>query len=407
MKNTLTFIAVVLFTLGLTHNLMSLPEGSPAAYANDKASNFRTCATSGCHSGTAVTNSAATITSNIPSTGYVPGTTYTFTATVNKPGYVRFGFQASPQDSVGNYKGTMIVTNTTKTKITNTKYITHTQSGNNQSSWSWNWTAPALGSGQVKMSGALMAANNNGGTSGDSVYKVSVTLNECFKSPTNLVGVPKGTAVTLSWTKNTCANGYKIMYRAVGATTWKYVTLADTNQRIIYGLTYSTDYEYAVASINGTILSSYSTMKYFSTYCQCFNPIVVIDSIGTNGVKFYMDDDSCGVRYKIQYRKVGKVAWTTKIVGDTVNTLIVTGLTANTPYEFQARRECNSTGTYYSTWNVISPFNTNLRVGYNEDAKTVIKTVDVLGREISPTSSGIVIYIYSDGSISRKYNVER
>lgn len=409
MKNTLTFIAVILFIMGLAHNLSSSPDGAPSGYAFDKATNFRTCATSGCHSGTSVIadTSIAKITSNIPSTGYVPGTIYTFTATVNKPGYVRFGFQASPQDSVGNYKGTMIVTNSTKTKITGTKYITHTQSGNSSSSWSWNWTAPTLGSGQVKMSGALMAANNNGGTSGDSVYKVSVTLNECFKSPTNLIATPKGTSVTIAWAKNSCANGYKIMYRAVGATTWKYITLPDTNQRIIYGLTYSTDYEYAVASINGTTTSLYSTMKYFSTYCQCFNPIVVIDSIGTNGVKFYIDDDSCGVRYRIQYRKVGKLAWTTKIVGDTVNTLVVTGLTANTPYEFQARRECNSAGTYTSIWNLISPFNTNLRVGYNEDDKTVVKTVDVLGREISPTSSGIVIYIYSDGSMSRKYNVER
>ena len=136
MKNTLTFIAIILFTLGLTHSIISSPDGAPSGYAYDKASNYRSCATSGCHSGTAVfaDTSIAKITSNIPSTGYVPGQTYTFTATVNKPGYVRYGFQASPQDSAGNYKGTMIVTNTTKTKITGTKYITHTTSGNSSSS---------------------------------------------------------------------------------------------------------------------------------------------------------------------------------------------------------------------------------------------------------------------------------
>ena len=134
MKKTLLFVAIILFLVGLTHNIISSPDGAPSGYAFDKASSYKTCAYSGCHSGTAVTadTSIAKITSNIPSTGYVPGVTYTFTATVNKPVNVRFGFQASPQDSLGNYKGTMIVTNSTKTKITGTKYITHTTSGNSQ-----------------------------------------------------------------------------------------------------------------------------------------------------------------------------------------------------------------------------------------------------------------------------------
>ena len=239
---------------------------------------------------------------------------------------------------------------------------------------------------------------------------VIVTLSgfsKCLAPPTTTTRVPLGTSVTISWSKNICANGYKIRYRPLGTNTWKYKIVSDTNKTTIYFLNYSTDYQFSVASISGTIISSYSFNKTFRTLCECFNPIVVIDSIGTNGVKFYIDDDSCGTRYRIQYRIVGKAAWVTKIVGDTVNTLVVTGLAANTPYEFRARRECNLTGTYTSTWNVISPFNTNLRVGFNEDDKTVIKTVDVLGREISPTSSGIVIYIYSDGSISRKYNVEK
>ena len=100
MKKTLTLIAIILLIAGEVHNLISSPDGAPSGYAYDKASNYRSCATSGCHSGTAVIadTSIAKITSNIPSTGYVPGQTYTFTATVNKPGYVRYGFQASPQD---------------------------------------------------------------------------------------------------------------------------------------------------------------------------------------------------------------------------------------------------------------------------------------------------------------------
>jgi len=398
MKHTLTFIAIILFTLGLTHSIISSPDGAPSGYAYDKASNYRTCATSGCHSGTAVfaDTSIAKITSNIPSTGYVPGQTYTFTATVNKPGYSRFGFQASPQDSLGNYKGTMIVTNTTKTKITGTKYITHTQSGNSQSSWSWNWVAPALGSGQVKMSGALMAANNNGGTSGDSVYKVGVLINECFKAPTSIVSVPKGTSVTINWVKNTCATGYKIMYRAVGSPTWKYITLPDTASKTIYLLTYSTNYEYAIASINGAVLSTYSTMKYFTTLCNCTQPAYFLDSLTATSNRFNWSDDSCGVRYKIQYKKSTAAAWTTKIVGDTVNQYTISPLAANTTYVYQFRKECNSTGTYGSTWitgSFITPIPT---------ARIVISITDIYGNPSPEVPNKLLIYRYNDGTTEKK-----
>ena len=389
MKNIITFIAIILLIAGLAYNLSSSPDGAPSGYAFDKATNFRTCATSGCHSGTSVIadTSIAKITSNIPSTGYVPGTTYTFTASVNKSGYVRFGFQASPQDSVGNYKGTMIVTNTAKTKITGTKYITHTQSGNSSSSWSWNWIAPALGSGQVKMSGALMAANNNGGTSGDSVYKVNVTINECFKAPTGIVATPKGTSVAISWTKISCASGYKIMYRAVGATTWKYITLPDTATKSIYALTYSTNYEYAIASINGTVISAYSTMKYFTTLCDCPQPLYFLDSLTSTSNRFNWTDDACGVTYKIQYKKSTATAWTTRVVGDTVNQYTIGPLVPNTTYVYQFRKQCNATATYNSTW-ITGAFTSG----------PIIQSPDLVK---TTTIGNMKIYYYSDGTIKK------
>jgi hypothetical protein len=396
MKKTITFIAIVLFLVGLTHNIISSPDGAPSGYAYDKASNYRSCAYSGCHSGTAVfaDTTIAKITSNIPSTGYIPGQTYTFTATVTKPGYVRFGFEASPQDSLGNYKGTMVVTNTTKTKITGTKYITHTQSGNSSSSWSWNWVAPALGSGQVKMSGALMAANNNGGTSGDSVYKVSTIINECFKSPTNIVATPKGTSVTINWTKNPCATGYKIMYHAVGSPTWKYITLPDTATKAIYLLSYSTNYEYAIASINGTTLSAYSTMKYFTTLCECTQPAYYLDSLTPTSARFNWTDDACGSRYKIQYKKSTATAWTTRIVGDTVNQYTISPLAINTTYVYQFRKECNATGTYGSAWITGSFYTAPL-------AKIVVKITDEFGVEVQETSNKLLFYHYNDGSVKK------
>lgn len=387
MKKLITLIAFIFLLAGLSYNIISSPDGAPSGYANDKASNFRTCAQSGCHSGfTPVTAPNATITSNIPSTGYVPGQTYTFTAAVISP-RVRFGFQASPQDSVGNYKGTMIITNTSKTKITGTKYITHTVSGNSSSSWSWNWIAPALGSGQIKMSGALMAANNNGGTSGDSVYKVSTTINECFKYPTNLVATPKGTSALVTWTKNTCANGYKIMYRAVGAATWKTSTLPDTAQKNLSGLTTSTNYEYQIASLNGAVISDYSAMKYFTTLCSCPAPAYYLDSLTSTSNRFNWVDDACGVTYKIQYKKSTATAWTTRTVGDTVNQYTIGPLAPNTTYVYQFRKQCNATATYNSTW-ITGAFTSG----------PIIQSPDL----VRTTMIGnMKIYYYSDGTIKK------
>jgi hypothetical protein len=244
------------------------------------------------------------------------------------------------------------------------------------------------------MSGALMAANNNGGTSGDSVYKVSYSVNECFKEPTNLVATFKGTSALITWTKITCATGYKIMYRAIGATTWKTITLPDTAQKNITGLTYSTNYEYQVASINGALLSTYSTMKYFTTLCNCSQPAYFLDSLTSTSNRFNWTDDSCGVRYKIQYKKSTATAWTTKIVGDTVNQYTITPLATNTTYVYHFRKECNSTGTYGSAW-ITGAFTTPVL------KQVVVKITDQFGNITEPTSGKLLLYYYNDGTVKK------
>jgi hypothetical protein len=123
-------------------------------------------------------------------------------------------------------------------------------------------------------------------------------------------------------------------------------------------LNYSTDYQFAVASISGGVTSVYSFNKTFRTLCECFEPIVVIDSIGANAVKFYMDDDSCGVGFRIQYRVVGTNAWNTLTVRDTAQTLISPVLNQNTTYEYRSRRECKIDGSYVSKWNQTWEFTT-------------------------------------------------
>jgi len=136
----------------------------------------------GCHSGVATT-SAGLITSNVPLTGYIPGNTYTITATIAVAGINKFGFEISPQGATAAQKGTLVVTNITETKLlgTTAKYITHKSTGTaglGSKTWTFDWIAPAVGSGNAILYGAFVAANANGTNSGDQVFLSNLLIQE-------------------------------------------------------------------------------------------------------------------------------------------------------------------------------------------------------------------------------------
>ena len=458
--------------------------GAPSGKANDPASGNSNCTS--CHSGTATTNAAiGNITTNIPASGYVPGTTYQITANVVYAGKTRFGFEISPQNSSGIQKGTITITDATNTKIVSTKYVTHTSAGNTGSgarSWSFNWTAPATGTGNVTFYGALLVGNNNGSESGDLTYITSRTVTEaqpctitaaitapdtiCTLDTATLVASStptavsylwnngattstitglggtytvtvtapggctatavktvvartlnaptgffvtnlKGTSCTINWTKALCATGYKIQYRPVGTTTWKTATMADTSKKNLFSLIPQTTYEYQMSSSIGTTVSAWGTLKNFTTACVCNSETPVVTAPTSTSQTFNWTDDACGVRYKLQYKKSTVATWTTRIIGDTSLTTTLTNLALNTTYNYQFRRECNTAGTYTSTW-VTGTFTTPvLKVGDEGYVQpTLLKVTDVMGRLIDPNTNCIKIYYYSDGSVKKVYEIK-
>jgi len=481
-KRLLTLGAVMAMVVLLlsTTNTIGYLTGAPSGKANDPSSGNSNCTS--CHSGTATTNATiANITTNIPATGYVPGTTYTITANVTYAGKTRFGFEVSPQNSAGVQKGTITITDPTNTKIVSTKYVTHTSAGNTGTgarSWSFNWTAPAAGTGAVTFYGSLLAANNNGSESGDLTYLTSTTVMEtvpcsitaaitapdtictkdtatlvasstptaasylwntgattstitglggtytvtvtapggCTASATKLVyATPlkaptgffvttlKAVTATINWTKASCATGYKIQYRPVGTATWKTAIIAvDTSKKALYSLLPETTYEYQMASTIGTTVSLWGTLKNFTTACVCNPETPVLSSTASTAQTFTWNDDSCGVRYKLMYKKSTVTAYMTKIVGDTASSITLTGLALNTTYNYQFRRECNTAGTYYSTW-VTGTFITPVALA---DPISLVRITNLLGVEVDNNYKDMVIFHYSDGSVKKGFIVK-
>ena len=171
--------------------LMSYHAGSPGGRSGSPGDNGNTC--TGCHTGTANT-AFAWITTNVPTSGYVAGQTYTITATGTHQGVVRFGFELTVEDSQGNKVGTLQITDPTRTKLVNgNKAVTHTANGinpsGNSNSWSADWVAPTGVQGNIGIYAAFNAANGNGSTSGDVIYKSSTFIAPYIPPPPALVSI--------------------------------------------------------------------------------------------------------------------------------------------------------------------------------------------------------------------------
>lgn len=166
-----------ILAIGFAITLLSYSSGTPGGKTGSTL-DVNTCTQ--CHSGTAISQENW-ITSNIPASGYVPGETYTITATGTHSGAAKFGFEITSEDASSKV-GTFIVTDAATTKLANgNNAIGHTSSNSASSgskTWSFDWTAPLTGTGDVTFFGAFNAANDNGSTSGDVIYTSQMAVSE-------------------------------------------------------------------------------------------------------------------------------------------------------------------------------------------------------------------------------------
>lgn len=184
MKTNKTYIFSALLAVFLIATSASiLSDNGKAGYTGSPSENNCT----NCHNSFALNSGGGSIviSSNIPASGYVPGTSYTITTTVSKSGMAVFGLGVECLKTGNSSTGTWGITNSAETHIVTApnqrKNVTHMLNGGlvaNGKAFQFNWTAPVAGTGTVTFYGAGVAGNHNNSDNGDYVYTTSLAVTE-------------------------------------------------------------------------------------------------------------------------------------------------------------------------------------------------------------------------------------
>lgn len=147
-----------------------------------------------CHGGGSFSPAIAitVLDGTTPVTSYVPGNVYTvrFTVTGGAP---RYGFQGVALTTANNAAGTLNSpgANTQVTSIGGIPYVEHTSAVATTGIFTSQWTAPASGTGSIKIYGRGLASNSNGSTGGDNASSsVNITLTETIPTTISYPGNP-------------------------------------------------------------------------------------------------------------------------------------------------------------------------------------------------------------------------
>ena len=178
MKIFIIAITATIAILFYPTNSNSNSTGSPGGKTNSPkdASNCTSCHSGSLNSGIGL----ASISSNIPTNGYIIGNTYTITLTGVKANCIKFGFELTAENENSKSGDFMITDNTTKLVNANNS-VTHKSSGttgNTTKIWTMDWKPTSNSNGNTTFYAALMFANANSNYNGDNVHSASLSVNE-------------------------------------------------------------------------------------------------------------------------------------------------------------------------------------------------------------------------------------
>lgn len=192
-KLKIIIMAMLMFIV-MSFKLLLLPDPPPPGKTG---SIFDGADCTECHSDYGINSGPGTVSivSDIPESGYVPGSTYTITASITQNGKSEFQFELSPHSLTGAKLGTLIQNSSTQIQTDGPRqYISgsgSSLSNPNSNTWSFQWVAPAANTGDVTFYSAFLVGNSDFDPGSDYVYKTSLTVSEA-------AGLPLSSNITAS-----------------------------------------------------------------------------------------------------------------------------------------------------------------------------------------------------------------
>jgi hypothetical protein len=264
------------------------------------------------------------------------------------------------------------------------------------------------------------------GNEGIDQISIVIEVTSCLP-PTVFITTPQSnTSALVTWEETPTATFYQVRYKVKGTSAW---TSAGTSnlQRQLNNLIPNKYYQYKMRSSCGNnTWSDFTEIKeFYSSTC----------TIPTGVTSIYLDNNRMRIRWdnaistgaikRVKYRAVGTSSWLFKNSVSGNNYVYVTGLTANTTYEYRVRSKCNSsswsayTTKYFHTTAAArtsvfevtkpselfpNPTGGTLNVLFNltddDDLRIIIR--DVLGKVILDNTKS-----YSKGNQTEIINVNR
>ncbi len=212
---------------------------------------------------------------------------------------------------------------------------------------------------------------DGGGGNGDTCDKPTQT------NATNIAS----TQATITWSAVSGATNYQVRYRKSGTTTWTTQSTTATS-RTITSLTANTTYQYQVRARCDATWTGWTAAKTFTTTANqsCSPPAQTnATNITASQAKITWSAVSGASLYQVRYRKSGTSSWTNK--NTTATSRTITGLAANTTYQYRVRARCGA------TWTGFTPIKTFTTTGggngCNGQQVTIKLTLDDYGSETS------------------------
>lgn len=241
----------------------------------------------------------------------------------------------------------------------------------------------------------------------------------CLTTCASLCDIPTGlaagsittTSAVISWSAAAGAVTYTLQWKVTGATGWNTVSGINGTSHALSGLAAGTSYTTRVLSVCSSVSSANTPSISFTTtaVATCAVPTnPAAGSITSSSAVITWNAVSGAVTYRLQWKLASASTWTTvNNIPGTTHTL--SGLAANTAYNFRVRTNCASTNSA-NTATVV--FNTTAAGGCSDpgepndtQATANVVTPNVTLARVMGSSTDLDWFRFSNSSTQRNIRV--